>query len=186
MLKGAFNATGSTVPTSGLCAQVAKNSSGLYCYTPDTTQRTCTKSSSTTALSMCTAAGPELAFSEPIVCCNKLAQLGIIRQEMQGPCRPAAAEAPACFTPNLAAGACDTVAEPNLCHKLWASQGQFTTRGKAQVFDTLLSCCNSVAASVGFAKTSGTCSAAMVRVALPQLTKAWSSHGLCNSLSPCT
>jgi hypothetical protein len=115
-------------------------------------------------MSTCTAAGPELAFSEPTSCCNKLAQLGISRQEMQGPCRPAvAAEVPACYTPNMAAGACDPVAEAHLCHKLWASQGQYRSQGKAQVFNTLLSCCNSVAVAVGFAKTSGTCSSAMVR-----------------------
>jgi hypothetical protein len=166
MLRGPANATNSTAAGSGLCAQLARNSSGMFCYVPDIARRSCTRSNGTSAASLCSAAGPELAFSEPTPCCNKLAQLGVSKQDMQGACAPLAAEAvPMCYSPNLAAGSCNAVADAALCNKLWATQGQIRAQAKAQVFDTQLACCNSVAAAVGFAKTAGSCNAAMVRTA---------------------
>jgi hypothetical protein len=151
-LNGGISAT-----TGGACTQAASNSSSLYCYIADEATKTCTQAAGTSAARLCSAAGPKLSFSEPTPCCNKLAQLGVSKQDMQGACAPVAAEAvPRCYSLDLAAGSCDAVADAERCDSLWLARAH-STSGNGTIFDSQQLCCNAVAAAIGDAMTTGVC-----------------------------
>jgi hypothetical protein len=136
-----------------------------FCYIADTATSTCRLVSGVAALTECTEADLGTVYSEAHPCCSRLAQLGVERKDMTGPCSNTdAATAVKCYTPNTATGTCDVVEGADACAALWAKQPTSISANSSSVFDSQQLCCGAVAAAVGAAKTSGSCSLALVTV----------------------